>query len=242
MSQYIYGRNAVMQRLNSEAKIHKLYILDNQKDEKVAQLSKKKHINVEYVSRKVLDSLAKGGKHQGIIAEIDEYKTYTLNEVLDSIPEGELPLLVMLDQLEDPHNLGAILRTCDAIGAHGIIIKKNNSVGLTPTVAKVSTGAIETVPVIEVANLSQTCELLKTKGFWIFGTDMDNSVDYRYADYTSSVVLVIGSEGKGISRLVKEHCDQMITIPMVGSVQSLNASVACAICLYEIYNQRNPIK
>lgn len=241
MAQYIYGKNMVMQRLSSGKAVGKLFLLEGMKDQNLMQAAKKAKCEIEWLNRKKLDAMAEGGRHQGVIAQIEEYKTYSLQEILERIPEGKLPLLVMLDQLEDPHNLGAILRTCDAVGADGVIIKKNNSVKLGPTVAKVSTGAIETIPVHEAVNLSQTLEILKEYGFWVYGTDARHAVDYRSPQYDTPVVLVIGSEGKGISRLVLEHCDQKIMLPMHGSVTSLNASVAAAICLYEILSKRNPL-
>ncbi len=242
MAQYIYGKNMVLERLRSNKPIQKMVLLKDQNDAEVLSYAKKNKIPTEFVDRKKLDTLASGGKHQGVLCIIDDYKTLELNDLLKTIKPNKLPLLVMLDQLEDPHNLGAILRTSDAIGVDGIIIKKNNAVGLNATVAKVSTGAIETVPVAEVVNLSQTLESLKKLGYWVFGTDATDSVDYRLCKYDAPIVLVVGSEGKGISRLVKEHCDQMISLPMIGSVTSLNASVATAIILYQIYGQRYPIK
>ena len=240
MAQYIYGKNMVMQRLNSGKAVGKLFLLEGMKDQNLMQAAKKAKCSVEWLNRKKLDAMAEGGRHQGVIAEIEEYRTYSLQEILDKIPYGKLPLLVMLDQLEDPHNLGAILRTCDAVGADGVIIKKNNSVKLGPTVAKVSTGAIETIPVHEAVNLTQTLETLKEKGFWVVGADMDRAVDYRDIQVDVPLLLVIGSEGFGISSLVKKHCDYMAALPMIGSVTSLNASVACGIMLYEIYSKRNP--
>ena len=210
-------------------------------DQKLTYVVKSSKISFEVCERKVLDKLASGNKHQGIVAEIDDYKTVTIEELINGCKHKSQPLIVMLDQLEDPHNLGAILRTCDAINADGVIFKKNNAVGLNATVAKVSTGAIETVPVCEVVNLSATLALLKKAGFWAYGTDAADSVDYRQPMYDTPVVLVIGSEGNGISSLVKKNCDQMIKLPMKGNVSSLNASVACAICLYEINSKRNPL-
>lgn len=241
MAQYIYGKNVCIQRLKEGKPIQKIVLLDGLKDQELTALVNKSRVPVIRAERKKLDALAKGGRHQGILMEIEEYKTLRVDELLKRIPKGKLPLIVMLDQLEDPHNLGAVLRTCDAVGADGIIIKKNNSVGLNATVAKVSTGAIETIPVAETANLSQTLEELKKEGYWVYGADAQNAVDYRQPQYDTPIVLVIGSEGKGISRLVKEHCDQMIALPMTGSVTSLNASVACAVLLYEIYSKRFPL-
>lgn len=241
MAEYIYGKNVCMQRIKENKAIRQIFLLEGLKDQELNNLVKRSKVSIDYVDRKKMDTLAKGGKHQGIVCVVDDYKTVTLQEMLKQIPQGKLPLIVVLDQLEDPHNLGAILRTCDAVSADGVIIKKNNAVGLNATVAKVSTGAIETVPVAEVANLSQALDELKQQGFWVYGTDAVNSKDYRSYDYSTPVVLVIGSEGKGISRLVKEHCDQMISLPMIGSVTSLNASVACGILLYQIHAQRFPL-
>lgn len=197
-------------------------------------------IPVEYIDAKKMDQLAQGN-HQGAMIEIDDFKTYTLSEILASAKEDTI--LVLLDGLEDPHNLGAILRSADAAGIDGIILPKHRSVSLTPTVAKVSTGAIDTVKTTEVTNLNQTIKDLKKLGFWIYGTDMGKgAVDYRTVDYKGKIALVIGSEGDGISRLVKENCDYIVTLPMHGSVQSLNASVAAGILFYEVLNQRFPKK
>jgi len=187
-----------------------------------------------------MDQLAQGN-HQGAMIEIDDFKTYTLNDILSGAKEDAI--LVLLDGLEDPHNLGAILRTADAAGIDGIILPKHRSVSLTPTVAKVSTGAIDTVKTTEVTNLNQTIKDLKKLGFWIYGTDIGKgAVDYRTVDYKGKIALVIGSEGSGISRLVRENCDFVVSLPMHGSVQSLNASVAAGILFYEILNQRFPAK
>ena len=169
------------------------------------------------------------------------YKTWELEELLESVPQGKQPLLVMLDGLEDPHNLGAILRTCDCIRADGVIIGKHRNVRLTPTVAKVSTGAIDTVKVSVVTNLVQAIKYLKKQGYWVVGTDFENSRDYREGQYDVPLVLVIGSEGFGISSLVKKNCDYCVRLPMEGSVSSLNASVAAGILLYQIHAQRHPL-
>lgn len=241
MAQYIYGKNVCIQRLKDGKPIRQMYLLDGIKDQELEKLANKRGVLIEKVNRKKLDTLSKGGRHQGIMLVVDDYKTVSVDEILSRIPQDKKGLLVMLDQLEDPHNLGAVLRTCDAVGADGVIIRKNNSVGLNATVAKVSTGAIDTIPVAEVSNLSSTLEDLKKKGYWVYGTDAKNAVDYRSPAYDTPVVLVIGSEGKGISRLVKEHCDQMVSLPMVGEVTSLNASVACAILLYQIHSKRFPL-
>jgi len=203
-------------------------------------LAKAAKIAVEYIDLKKMDQLAQGS-HQGCMIEIDDFKTYTLQEILKGAKEDAI--IVLLDGLEDPHNLGAILRSADAAGIDGIVIPKHRSVSLTPTVAKVSTGAIDTVKTAEVTNLNQTIKDLKKEGFWIFGTGMGKDArDYRTVDYKGKIALVIGSEGEGISRLVKENCDFIVTLPMMGSVQSLNASVAAGILFYEVLNQRFPAK
>ncbi len=241
MAQFIYGKNLIIQCLKDGKELKSLLMLKGLNDPQIMRMAKEQGIYIEFVERKKLDQVSKGGKHQGVACEVANYKTVSIDDILHRIPEHKSGLIMVLDQLEDPHNLGAILRTSDAIGVDGIIIKKNNAVGLNATVAKVSTGAIETVPVAEVANLSKSLEYLKQKGYWVYGTDAHNSQDYRTYAYDTPVVLVIGSEGKGISRLVKEHCDHMISLPMLGSVTSLNASVACGILLYQIHQKRNPI-
>ena len=240
MAEWIYGKNLIKQRLNDGKKINTLYLLESQVDKEIVSLAKEKRVLIQYVDRKRLDDYAKGEKHQGVVAEIDAYHYYSLDEILTSIPEDKLPLLLMLDGLEDPQNLGAILRTCDAVGVDGVIIGKHRSVSLNATVAKVSTGAIETVKVTAVTNLNQTIHELKEKGFWICGSDMEAD-DYRKVDYKVPLVLVVGSEGFGISQLVKKNCDFFVQIPMYGEISSLNASVATAVLLYEIINQRFPV-
>lgn len=178
-----------------------------------------------------------GPATQGVVAEVASYEYQTLDQVLAKI-KHPLPFLVMLDGLEDPHNLGAIIRTAEACGVDGIIVPKNRSVGLNATVVKVSTGAIEYVNLIEVTNLARTLEDLKKKGFWIVGADMEGQIDFHDQDYQMPLVLVIGSEGKGISRLVKESCDYLVNIPMYGKVNSLNASVSAGIIFYEVVRKR----
>lgn len=241
MTQYVYGKNVVRQCLNDKKKIYEILMLDTLKDKELETMIKDAKIPFKKYSRKAMDSALHTEYHQGIAASIDEYKTYSIDEILHSIPPGKNGLLVMLDGLEDPHNLGAILRSCDCVGVDGVIIAKNRSVQLTPTVAKVSTGAIDTVKVAIVTNLSQTIKDLKEQGFWVAGAEAENAQDYRKGTYDVPLVLVIGSEGFGISHLVKKNCDFFIALPMLGKVTSLNASVACGILLYEIYSKRNPI-
>ena len=238
MAQFVYGKNVVKQLLMDKTKVLQIFLAG--KEETIENLAKKNHVEISYVDKKKLYSLVKSDRHQNVVAKIEEYKTYSIEEILAGIPEDEQGLLVLLDELEDPHNLGAILRSADAVGAHGVIFKKTNNVQLNPTVAKVSAGAIDTVKCAAVTNLSRTIEELKERGYWVVGTDMKGE-DYRSLNYDFPTVLVIGNEGKGISRLVKEACDYTITIPMVGKISSLNASVSAGILLYQIYNKRFPL-
>ena len=240
MKDWIYGKNAVYEAVKKNEGLTQVVLLKEGKDTQLIGMCKKNRIPVVYEDRSFFNKNAKGN-HQGYMALKESYEYVALEEILAGIPQGKQPLLIMLDGLEDPHNLGAFLRSADATGADGIIIGKNRSVSLNATVAKVSTGAIEHVPVCQVTNLSRTLEQLQKQGYWVVGTDMHDAVDYRQVDYNMPVVLVVGSEGFGISRLVLEKCDYKVTIPMVGHVNSLNASVACAVMLYQIYNHRHPI-
>ena len=241
MAQYVYGKNVVIQMLKDHKKIYELYVMENSKNDEIINLAKKDSVRTIFISKKEMDKMVLD-RHQGVIAKIDDYKLYNLDELIDSIEDDKLPLLVMLDGLEDPHNLGAILRTCDAIGADGVIIMKNRSVTLSPTVAKVSVGAIDTVKVAQVTNLTTTIKDLKKRGYWVCGADNNQALDYRSVDYNVPLVIVIGSEGFGISRLVKENLDYSVKLPMVGKISSLNASVATGVLLYQIYDKRHPLK
>ncbi|MCI9292289.1 MAG: 23S rRNA (guanosine(2251)-2'-O)-methyltransferase RlmB [Erysipelotrichaceae bacterium] len=242
MTQYVYGKNVVNQLLQNKKTIYEVILSDGWKDKNIVNTLKKRDIPIKILGKKKMDALLKNENHQGIAAKIDDYKTYDIEDLLEAVPEGKLPLFVLLDGIEDPHNLGAILRTCDCVGADGVILGKHRSVALTPTVAKVSTGAIDTIKVAVVNNLTQTLEQLKKKGFWIAAADAIDAMDYRKGTYDVPLVLVVGSEGFGISKLVRKHCDYAIALPMEGCITSLNASVACAVLLYEIYAQRNPVK
>ena len=240
MSQYVYGKNVVSSLLKDRREILTLYLLEGRKDIETVSLAKSQNIRIKYVSKAELDRLV-SGNHQGYVAEVREYKTYTIEEITDSIPEGKLPLIVALDSLQDPHNLGAILRTMSCVGGDGVIIEKNRSVSLNGTVAKVSVGAIDKVKVAQVTNLAQTLRKLKEMGYWVIGTDVNQAQDYRRVRYDMPVVLVIGAEGTGMRRLIGETCDLKIKLPMEGDIGSLNASVACGILLYQIYSQRFPL-
>ena len=233
MEQYIFGKNAVNIALKNDS-VSKLFLKKGNKE------YDKYKIRKEFVDQKVLDKLSNQGNHQGVVASVEAYKTKSLDYIINKAKSKEYPLILLLDGLTDPHNLGAILRIADAIGVDGVIYGKHRSVSLNSTVAKVSTGAIETVDVCEVTNLTQTLKTLKDNGYWIVGTDLNESKDYRTIDYKMSTVLVIGSEGEGISRLVKKECDYLVRLPMYGTVQSLNASVATGILCYQINNNRYP--
>lgn len=235
MSEYIYGKNTVREAIKSRKNIYQIYLTNYNKE--FISLANNYKITYKLVRNNELDKLIKGN-HQGIVAEVLEYRYYSLDEIIFSA-KNKHPLFVILDGLKDPHNLGAILRICDATGVDGVIIPKNRSVSLNNTVAKVSTGAIEYVKVSEVTNITNAIKKLKEKGFWIIGAEAKgNAVFYDEVDYQMPIALVIGSEGKGISRLVLDNCDYIIKIPMLGHVNSLNASVSCGVLLYEIIRKR----
>ena len=238
MAQYLYGKNVVKQLLYDKSDIQKLYLAI--KDSQIEQLALKNHLKIERVDKAFLDKVCKSTNHQGVAVLKNEYKEYTVEQIVESA-KGHNGLIVMLDELNDPHNLGAILRTCDCVGADGVIIKKNNAVGLNSTVAKVSVGAIDTVKVASVTNLTKTIDYLKKQGYWVYGTGFEKAIDYREPDYDHNVIVVIGNEGKGITRLVKDNCDYIVKLPMVGKISSLNASCATAVLLYEVFNKRFPL-
>lgn len=242
MQDFIIGRNAVMELLKGNRDINKLFIqegLSGEKINEILSLSKQKGIQIQHVPKTKLDTLSSRGNHQGVVASIPPYDYAELDDLFQIASErGEDPFIIILDGIEDPHNLGSIMRTADAVGAHGIIIPKRRSVSLTSTVSKTSTGAIEHIPVVRVTNLSQTIDTLKEKGVWIFATDMIGT-SYTKWQVSGSLAVVIGNEGKGVSRLVKEKADELITIDMRGHVQSLNASVAASLLMYEVYRGRH---
>lgn len=229
---FVYGKNVVIETLKNNQPIKKAIIYKNFQDKNIISALQKKNIPIKFVEKFELDKLA-NGNHQGIMISIPDYEYVSLDELL----EKENPLLVILDHLEDPHNLGAIVRTCEAAGVDGIIIPKNRSVEVTSTVMRTSVGALDYVKIARVTNLTETMNYLKKQGFWIVGTDMDGE-DYQAIDYRGKTVLVIGNEGSGMSRLVKENCDFIASIPMNGHVNSLNASVAAGIVIYEAISKR----
>ncbi|WP_455662987.1 23S rRNA (guanosine(2251)-2'-O)-methyltransferase RlmB [Pradoshia sp.] len=240
----IMGRNTVLEALRSERDIHKIWVAEGATKGQIQQViavAKENKVMIQVVPKKKLDQMVEGN-HQGVIAQVAAYQYAELDDIFRmAAKKQEDPFILLLDELEDPHNLGSILRTADASGVHGIIIPKRRSVGLTATVAKSSTGAIEHVPVVRVTNLSRTIEELKERGVWIAGTDAKGSQDYRKMDGTMPLGIVIGSEGRGMSRIIKEKCDFLFHLPMVGHVTSLNASVAASLLMYEVYRKRHPL-
>lgn len=237
----IEGRNAVLEAFRSGKTIDKLFILDGCQDGPVKSIlreAKKYDTIINFVKKERLDQLSGTGKHQGVIAFAAAYEYAELDDVLKAAKDkDEAPFLFILDGIEDPHNLGAIIRTANLAGAHGVIIPKRRAAGLTATVAKASAGAINYTPVVKVNNISNTIEELKKDGMWFVCADMDGEVMYNL-DLTGPIGLVIGNEGNGVSRLVKEKCDMTAAIPMKGDIDSLNASVACGVLAYEIVRQR----
>ena len=237
----IEGRNAVIEAFRSGRTIDKLYVLDGCQDGPVLTIkreAKKQDTIVKYVTKERLDQLSETGKHQGVIAVAAAYSYAEVEDILAAAREkGEPPFVILLDNIEDPHNLGAIIRTANLAGAHGIIIPKNHAVGLTATVARTSAGALNYTPVAKVTNLSRTIEDLKKEGLWFVCADMGGTSMYSL-DLKGPIGLVIGSEGEGVSRLVKEKCDMTAAIPMRGDIDSLNASVAAGVLAYEIVRQR----
>ena len=241
MSEQIEGRNAVLEAFRSGKCVDKLFILDGCQDgpvRTIAREARKTDTIINYVSKERLDQLSETRAHQGVIAQVAAYEYSTVEEILARAEEkGEPPFLILLDNVEDPHNLGAIIRTANLAGAHGVIIPKRRAVGLTSTVAKTSAGAINYTPVAKVTNIVRTIEQLKEKGIWFVCADMGGEIMYDL-DLTGPMGLVIGNEGEGVSRLVREACDFTASIPMKGDIDSLNASVAAGVLAYEIVRQR----
>ncbi len=237
----IEGRNAVLEALRSGKTIDKLFVLDGCQDGPVRTIvreAKKNGNLINFVSKERLDQLSETKKHQGVIAYAAAYSYETVDEILQKVEEkGEPPFLILLDGIEDPHNLGAIIRTANLAGAHGVIIPKRRAVGLTATVAKTSAGALNYTPVAKVTNLSATMKELKEKGLWFVCADMQGELMYRQ-NLTGPIGLVIGNEGDGVSKLVRENCDFTASIPMYGEIDSLNASVAAGVLAYEVVRQR----
>lgn len=237
---FVFGHHASVEALK-QGKGNKLFLLEDAKGEKIAQLktlAKEQSVPVKWVPKNKLDQLSDGGVHQGIVLAVTPYKYLDLHELLEQAhKQTDTPFFLILDSIEDPHNFGSILRTADASGVNGVIIPKHRAVGITSVVSKASTGAVEYVPIARVTNLSKAIAELKADGFWIFGTDMKGT-DYRQWNTQGSIALIIGNEGKGMSQGLKKEVDEMLTIPMVGHVQSLNAGVAAGLLMYEVMRQR----
>ncbi len=237
----IEGRNAILEAFRSGKTIDKLYMQDGLRDgvtSSILREAKKKDVIVNFVSKERLDEMSRDRKHQGVIAICAAYEYSDIDTIFEkAAKKGEDPFVFILDEIEDPHNLGAIIRTANLCGAHGVIIPKRRAVGITSTVVKASAGAINYTPVVKVTNISKTIDELKTRGMWFACADMGGSVMYE-CNLTGSIGIVIGNEGNGVSRLVKEKCDFVATIPMKGDIDSLNASVAAGVLAYEVVRQR----
>lgn len=240
---FVFGNHATVEAIQ-QGRGNKLFLQEDSKSEKVEHLkllAKENAVPVKWVPKQKLDTLTNHGVHQGIVLAITAYEYLTLEELLDRTKEKtETPFFLILDSLEDPHNFGSILRTADATGVDGIIIPKHRAVGITPVVTKASTGAVEYIPVARVTNLAQSIATLKENSFWIFGTDMKGT-DYRQWNTKGAIALIIGNEGRGMSQGLRKDVDELLTIPMTGHVQSLNASVAASLLMYEAYRGRNPL-
>lgn len=235
----VYGVHAVTESLQANTG-NKLYIQDDLRGKNVDNikaLAAEKKVSISWTPKKTLNEMTNNGIHQGFVLRVAEFAYAELSTILEKAGQEENPLILILDGLTDPHNLGSILRTADATKVAGVIIPKHRAVGVTPVVAKTSTGAVEHVPIARVTNLSQTLDKLKEEGFWIFGTDMNGTPSHKW-NTSGKLALIIGNEGKGISVNIKKQVDEMITIPMDGHVQSLNASVAAAILMYEVFRHK----
>ncbi|WP_026894936.1 23S rRNA (guanosine(2251)-2'-O)-methyltransferase RlmB [Clostridiisalibacter paucivorans] len=241
--QYIEGRNPVLEGIKGQREIEKILIAEGANQgsiKKIKGMAKDNNIMIQYVHRNKLDSLSETGNHQGVMALVTSYEYKDIEDIFALAEErDEHPFVIILDEIEDPHNLGSIIRTAECAGAHGIIIPKRRSASVTAVVSKTSAGAVEYMPVVKVSNIAYTMDQLKDKGLWIYGADMDGKEDYFDVDIKGPVGIVVGNEGKGIGRLVKEKCDFLIKIPMKGKVTSLNASVSASIIMYEVLRQRS---
>mgnify|MGYP000930060799 CR=1 FL=1 len=237
----IEGKNPVIEALHSERKIEKIFISRGPRDNRISEIvsmASQKGIEIEELDKKKLDSLAASSAHQGVIALIAPYNYASVDDILKRAESaGEPPFIIILDEITDPHNFGAIVRSAECCGVHGIIIPKRRSASVTPVVAKASAGAVEHMLISKVTNIADTLEYLKKHGLWIAGADMDGIL-YTKQDLNGPIGIVIGSEGQGIRRLVRDKCDFLISIPMKGKIQSLNASVAAGILMYEVVRQR----
>ncbi|CAN7211524.1 23S rRNA (guanosine(2251)-2'-O)-methyltransferase RlmB [Paenibacillus sp. LjRoot56] len=239
----IGGKHSVLEALRAGRTINKIWIAEGAQKQFAGPIvaeAKNLGIIVQFTDKRKLDQMAEGLQHQGVVAQVAAYAYVEVEDILAKAKAlGQEPFILILDEIEDPHNLGSILRTADCTGVHGVIIPKRRSVGLTATVSKTSAGAVEYVPVARVTNISQTIEQLKEQGVWVAGTDVTAAQDVYKANFSIPIALVIGNEGKGVGRLIKERCDFLVKLPMAGHVNSLNASVAAGVLMYEVVRQRN---
>ncbi|MCG9728552.1 23S rRNA (guanosine(2251)-2'-O)-methyltransferase RlmB [Shewanella sp. Isolate13] len=237
-----FGLHAVEAVLkNSPERVIEMWVLQGRDDKRltpILEIAAEWGVSVQYASRKALDEKSDGGQHQGVVAKVKPAKVLSDNELAAMLEQTETPFLLILDGVTDPHNLGACLRNADAAGVHGVIVPKDNSVGLTPVVSKVACGAAEVVPLYQVTNLARTMRSLQEKGVWIIGAAGEADCDLYQASLTGPLAIAMGAEGKGLRRLTRESCDTLVSIPMAGSVSSLNVSVATGICLFEAVRQR----
>lgn len=229
---YVYGKNVAHEIINDESKIKKAFLSKKFDDKNIINMLNRNNVKIKYLDKFTMDKMV-DGNHQGIIFDVVDFEYSDIDELISDSDD----LIVILDHLEDPHNFGAIIRTCEAAGVSGIIIPKDRSVSVNSTVMKVSTGALDRVKVCQVTNLSQSIDYLKKKGFWIVGTDM-NGTDYKDIDYSGKIGIIIGNEGKGMGDLVSKKCDFIASIPMRGSINSLNASVAAGIIIFEAIGRK----
>ncbi|MBC2582525.1 23S rRNA (guanosine(2251)-2'-O)-methyltransferase RlmB [Clostridium sp. DJ247] len=238
----IEGRNAVIEALRSDRTIEQIFVASGDVSGSInviLALARDKNVIIKQVDRKKLDQISETGSHQGVVAQITPYKYYEVDDIIKYAAEkGENPFIIILDEIEDPHNFGSIIRTAEICGAHGIIIPKRRNVGVTPTVYKSSVGAVEHMRIAKVTNINGAIDRLKEENIWVYGADMSGESYCFDVNFTGAIGLVIGSEGRGISKLTKEKCDVLVKIPMVGKISSLNASVAGGILMYEILKQK----
>lgn len=238
----IEGRNPVIEALKNDVQIDKLIVNKDKKEgsiSKILSMAKERNIIIKYVDNTFLNKLSENGRHQGVIAEALEYEYKEIEDIFDNAhSKGEKPFVIILDEITDVHNLGAIIRTAECLGAHGVIIPNRRAAGVNGVVAKTSAGAVEYIPIVRVTNISQTLKSLKEKGLWIYGADMDGEKYIYEEKFDVPIGLVIGSEGSGMGRLIKENCDTIVKIPMKGKINSLNASCAASIIIYEVVKQR----
>ncbi len=243
MGSKLSGANSVLEAIRSRRHVHRIYILEGKSSKKydeILRLAKQRGIFVQEVERSRLDQMYKEGNHQGVVALVDDYEYATVEEILEkAYMQKESPFILILDGIEDPQNLGAIIRTAECAGVHGIVLPRHSSSDVTETVSRTSAGAVEHMLIARVKNLVETIKLLKSKGMWVVGADMEANQDLFSANIPLPVVLVVGGEDRGIRRLVKENCDLLVKIPLCGKISSLNASIAAAVCIYEVLKRQS---